>query len=56
MPALVDPEKCDACGNCQKECPTSAIEVTEKAFVKAEECIDCAACVDVCESKAITMQ
>lgn len=53
MPAIVDPEKCDSCGSCVEVCPTSAVELKEKAEVKADDCIDCNACEDACTHDAI---
>ncbi len=57
MPAVVDLEKCDACGTCQDNCPSDAIHVEEKvAVVKPENCIDCNVCADDCPQKAIEMK
>ncbi len=55
MPAVVDAEKCDACGSCVDVCPSSAIKIEEKAIVTPEDCIDCAACVSECTHGAIAM-
>jgi ferredoxin len=57
MPAVVNAEKCDACGTCVDSCPSNAITVPEKvAVVSTEECIDCAACESACPNGAITME
>ena len=57
MPAVVDPEKCEGCGDCVESCPSEAIEIAEeKAQVKVEDCVDCEACVDECPTEAITME
>ncbi len=55
MPAIVDAEKCDACGSCVEACPSSAITMAEVAVVAPDDCIDCAACVGECTHEAITM-
>ncbi len=57
MPAVVDLEKCEGCGDCVDACPNEAIEIIDgKAKIDEEECIDCAACVDACPTEAITME
>ena len=56
MPAIVDPNKCNADEECVNVCPTEAISMVEnKAVVSEELCSDCAACVDACPSQAITL-
>ena len=56
MPAIVDPNKCNASGECINACPTEAISMVEnKAVVNDELCSDCAACVDACPSQAIAL-
>jgi NAD-dependent dihydropyrimidine dehydrogenase PreA subunit len=56
MPAIVDPNKCNADEECINACPTEAIALVEnKAVVNEELCSDCAACVDACPTQAITL-
>ena len=56
MPAKVDVEKCEGCGDCVEACATNAIEmVEEKAKVKEDDCVECVACVDACPRQAIAM-
>jgi NAD-dependent dihydropyrimidine dehydrogenase PreA subunit len=56
MPAKVEIEKCEGCGDCVEACPNGSIEmVEEKAKVKEEDCIDCSACVDACSKQAIAL-
>ncbi len=60
MPAVVDIEKCDGCGDCVEECSVECITLEgegddKHAVVNAEECTDCETCVDVCEKGAISM-
>lgn len=57
MPAVVDPEKCEGCGDCISSCATNAIVMEEdKAKVKPEDCCECNACIDQCPTHAISMQ
>ena len=60
MPAVVDIEKCDGCGDCVEECSVECITLEgegddKHAVVNAEECTDCETCVDVCEKGALSM-
>jgi len=55
--ALVDEEKCTACGICADErCPVKAVTMEgDTALVKADACIGCGLCVTGCPTEAITM-
>ena len=56
MAAVVDAEKCTACGECTEACPLDAISVPEKvAVVDEAACGDCGACVDACPNGSITV-
>jgi ferredoxin len=56
MAAVVDAEKCSACGECVSSCPLDAITMQETvAHVDPETCGDCGACVDVCPTQAISV-
>jgi len=47
-------DECIACGACEPECPTEAIESgDEKYTINAEKCTDCGTCVEVCPVEAI---
>lgn len=49
----LDKDKCRACTNCLKRCPTEAIRVRGgRAHIIAERCIDCGECIRVCEYHA----
>jgi NAD-dependent dihydropyrimidine dehydrogenase PreA subunit len=57
MPAKVDQEKCEGCGDCIEQCPTDAIKLVEgKAIVSDDECIDCNACQDACVPQAVKVE
>lgn len=56
MPALVDPDLCEACEDCIDTCPVEAISMKDgKAFVEPDECTECQACIDPCPTDAISM-
>ena len=46
----IDPEKCQACGLCLKECPAEAIGGGKKMIhiVDQEKCTKCGSCFEVC--------
>ena len=51
----IDPEKCKACGLCQRNCPVQAIEgeAREKRVINQEKCIKCGTCITSCPFHAI---
>jgi len=55
MTAVVDKDKCTACGSCVEACPVDAIKLEEKAIIDKENCIDCGTCVDECPEGAISL-
>lgn len=47
---------CIACGKCVKECPVSAITITNNlARIDYEKCVGCTKCVGVCPTKVIAV-
>jgi ferredoxin len=53
--ALVNPDRCVACGTCQDSCPTGAISIDEIACVDPKRCIGCGRCVDQCPRGALSL-
>ncbi|MBN1418034.1 MAG: 4Fe-4S binding protein [Planctomycetes bacterium] len=53
MVAIVDDEKCTACGRCETVCPVEAISVDKVAAVDANTCTGCGLCIDECPVEAI---
>ena len=53
MRVRVNASKCDACGDCARECPTWSIDVKEKAKVDQLSCMPCRICEKICQKEAI---
>jgi ferredoxin len=55
--AVLDAEKCTACGRCAKRCPFDAISVSPGAVtIPAEKCWGCGICRSACTKHAITLR
>ena len=55
--AYINPEKCNACLECVKHCPTKAIESTPKGVViNSISCIGCGICVPKCPTNALDLK
>jgi len=50
---IIDPEKCNACGLCVKDCPLECIGLVEKKAVIGPDCVRCRTCVRVCPRQAV---
>ena len=52
---VIEPEKCEGCGVCAKDCPVDAISGAPKELhvIHHDACISCGACFDVCPTEAI---
>lgn len=54
---IIDVSKCTRCGECQRHCPSEAIEVKSGDFVIVHaKCTGCAGCVGVCPEKAVRIK
>ena len=53
--AIVDKNRCVACGVCAKECPKGAIAIWKGCYAKvdAETCVGCSKCAKVCPAGCI---
>ena len=56
MAAIIDEEKCTACGTCEEVCPVNAITIEDVALVDKEVCISCGTCVEECPVEAISLE
>jgi len=54
--AVVDEEKCTACGVCQEVCPERAISVGQTAQVDRGKCSGCGRCVTECPQDALSLR
>lgn len=59
MTAIIDKEKCTACGECLASCPLDAIALNEqqdgKAEIDSDTCGECGVCIDICPAMAISL-
>ena len=49
----IDPDKCNACGLCVKDCPLEVISWQEEKARVGEGCVECRTCVRVCPRQAV---
>jgi NADH-quinone oxidoreductase subunit F len=50
---VIQPEKCEACGACERSCSVGAVKKTESGLYEIiqEKCIKCGACYSACPDK-----
>jgi ferredoxin len=54
VPAAVDQQICNGCGNCERVCAFGAAQLPEdKATIDPQTCIGCGLCLTVCPVDAI---
>ena len=53
--AVVDPDKCIACGVCIGICPADAIGISDIAYIEIEKCKGCGHCVTACPQSALSL-
>ncbi len=51
----VDYNKCDACGACEKACPSYAMEAILRQDKVIPDCFACGTCIEVCPDDAISL-
>ena len=52
-PVYTEPENCQDCYKCIRECPVKAIRIeNNKAYIIAERCIYCGHCTQICPTGA----
>ena len=58
MYPIVNPDKCNGCGNCVEICPSEVykLESDKSKTVRPEDCIECWACVTQCPAESIQLR
>jgi adenylylsulfate reductase subunit B len=58
MPPVIDPDKCELCGTCDKHCPLDVIYMQEDGVDVRypEECWHCGACRQDCPTGALSIE
>lgn len=54
--AVVDVERCIACGICADQCPEGAIVIDKTAYIDPRLCIGCGRCIDECPQDALSLR
>ncbi|OFW65369.1 MAG: hypothetical protein A2V52_00975, partial [Actinobacteria bacterium RBG_19FT_COMBO_54_7] len=53
--AVIDGERCTACGDCVERCPAGAIELEEIAISDRDRCLGCGLCTTTCPASTISV-
>lgn len=58
MPPVIDQDKCDACGICDRHCPLDVFFMEEKVLEVRypKECWHCGACRQDCPKDAVKIE
>lgn len=56
--AVVDMNRCTACGECKRECPMGAVEMFAGCYarIRTTDCIGCALCAVICPRECIDIK
>jgi len=54
--AVVDEQRCIACGNCEEKCQMQAVTIDQVAQVNLDRCIGCGLCIPSCDVEAIRLK
>lgn len=56
--AVIDKERCAACGACANVCPKSAIRIWKGCYaqISYEQCVGCGKCVQICPAGCVKIE
>jgi len=59
MPPVIDPEKCNGCGECLFQCGVYVFEFNARLYrarvKRGADCVECFICENTCPAHAITV-
>lgn len=50
---VLESDKCNLCGDCERDCPTLAISMAPLPTIDRQKCISCFSCVELCPTEAL---